>query len=142
VYKAMKYSKGGTSTTVLNGAAKRVRDFNDEENSNRTEEVRERINEKISLAIGTNQKLTYRNRNTYLIDDAGKQMHLQQTLGVSDAHFQDFGKEFFRESGMKITNTKNTLTKSAQDLVPGFISEHNDLFVGSTLRSQKVLRVD
>jgi hypothetical protein len=40
LYKAMKYSKGGTSKTLLNGAAKRVRDFNDEENINRTEEVR------------------------------------------------------------------------------------------------------
>jgi hypothetical protein len=133
----MKYSKGGTSKIVLNGAAKRVRDINDEEDSNRTEEVRVKINEKISLAIGTNQKLTYRNGNTYLIDDAGKQMHLQQILVVSDARFQDFGKEFFRETGMKITNKKNPLTKAAQDLVPGFAIEHNDLLVGSTLRSQK-----
>jgi hypothetical protein len=102
----MTYSKDGTSKTVLNGAANRVWDFNDEENSNRTEESRAKINEKISLAIGTDQKLTYRNGNTYLIDDAEKQMYLQEILGVSDARFQDFGKEFFRETGMKITNTK------------------------------------
>jgi hypothetical protein len=39
-------------------------------------------------------------------------------------------------------NTKNTLTKAAQDLVPGFVIEHNDLIVGSTLRSRNVLLVD
>jgi hypothetical protein len=141
LYKAMKYSKAGTSKTVLNGAAKRVPEFNDEENINRTEDVRAKNNEKISLAIGTNQKVTYRNGNTYLMDDAGKQMHLQQILDVIDARFQDFGKDFFRETGMKITNTKNTLTKAAQDLVPGFVIEQNELFVGSTLWSRKVLHV-
>jgi hypothetical protein len=97
-YRSVRKSRGGGSNYVVMAAAKRVREYNVKENGKRSDATRAKINNKISLAIGTHQSVTYRNGHAYLIDDAGKQMQLQQSLGVSDAQFQDFGKEFFRQT--------------------------------------------
>jgi hypothetical protein len=76
--------------------------------------------------------------HNYLINNAEDQMYLQQILGDSDSRFQDFGKEFHQMMQLKLSNTKNTLSKSSKGIVPDFMIENADLTTGSVLQYNKL----
>jgi hypothetical protein len=44
--------------------------------------------------------------------------------------------------GMKVSNTKNMVSRAAQDLIPSFVIENIDLLVGSVLMHRKSFRLN